>query len=176
MKKHISIFCSILFSVFLLAGCFGGSRTNEENSPAAVAASKMEQEASVKSETQKLNTAGNGKKLRVEEAKAYTDKEHVAFYINTFAKLPHNYITKEQAKKLGWQTKGTLDKVAPGKSIGGDRYGNYEKILPDKNGRTWRECDIDYVKGSRNEKRIVFSNDGLIYYTKDHYKSFEKLY
>ena len=69
-----------------------------------------------------------------------------------------------------------LDKVAPGKSIGGDRYGNYEGLLPKKNGRTWTECDIDYVKGKRNAKRIVFSNDGLIYYTGDHYKTFTKLY
>ena len=63
-----------------------------------------------------------------------------------------------------------------GKSIGGDRYGNYEGKLPKKNGRNWKECDIDYVKGNRNAKRIVFSNDGLIYYTGDHYKSFSKLY
>ena len=115
-------------------------------------------------------------KLKISEQAAYTDKEHVAAYINEFAKLPHNYITKNQAKKLGWQTKGTLDKVAPGKSIGGDRYGNYEGLLPKKNGRVWTECDIDYVKGNRNAKRIVFSNDGLIYYTGDHYKTFTKLY
>ena len=100
----------------------------------------------------------------------------VAAYINQFAKLPHNYITKGEAQKLGWQTKGTLDKVAPGKSIGGDKFGNYEGILPKKNGRTYRECDIDYVKGNRNAKRIVYSNDGLIYYTGDHYKTFTKLY
>ena len=71
---------------------------------------------------------------------------------------------------------GTLDKVAPGKSIGGDKFGNYEKILPVKKGRVYRECDIDYQKGNRNAKRIVYSNDGLIYYTGDHYKTFTKLY
>ena len=87
--------------------------------------------------------------------------------------VPANVTDNE---KLGWQTRGTLDKVAPGKSIGGDRYGNYEGKLPKKNGRNWKECDIDYVKGNRNAKRIVFSNDGLIYYTGDHYKSFSKLY
>ncbi|MGM9583379.1 MAG: ribonuclease domain-containing protein, partial [Phascolarctobacterium sp.] len=122
------------------------------------------------------NVKANSGKLKISESAAYTDKEHVAAYINEFAKLPHNYITKNQAKKLGWQTKGTLDTVAPGKSIGGDRYGNYEGLLPKKNGRTWTECDIDYVKGNRNAKRIVFSNDGLIYYTGDHYKTFTKLY
>ena len=89
--------------------------------------------------------------------------------------LPPNYITKGQANKLGWKTKGSLDQVAPGKSIGGDRYGNYEKKLPDKQGRTWKECDIDYVRGNRNAKRICFSNDGLIYYTSTHYQKFERL-
>jgi guanyl-specific ribonuclease Sa len=32
-----------------------------------------------------------------------------------------------------------------------------------------------YAK-SRGAKRIVFSNDGLIYYTEDHYESFELIY
>ena len=62
-------------------------------------------------------------------------------------------------------------------SIGGDRFGNYEELLPDANGRTWTECDIDTLHAkSRGAKRIVFSNDGLIYYTDDHYESFELLY
>ena len=75
-----------------------------------------------------------------------------------------------------WKSKGSLDKVAPGKSIGGDRYGNYEGKLPKAKGRMWKECDIDYVRGNRNGKRIVFSNDGMIYYTQDHYNSFNRLY
>lgn len=80
----------------------------------------------------------------------------MAAYINEFAKLPSNYITKQEAKRLGWKSKGSLDKVAPGKSIGGDRYGNYEGKLPKAKGRMWKECDIDYVRGNRNGKRIVF--------------------
>jgi len=112
----------------------------------------------------------------VVKGKAYTDKDHVAAYIHVYKTLPPNYITKGQATKLGWKTKGSLDQVAPGKSIGGDRYGNYEKKLPDKQGRTWKECDIDYVRGNRNAKRICFSNDGLIYYTSSHYQKFERLY
>ena len=66
--------------------------------------------------------------------------------------------------------------MAKGKSIGGDRFGNFEKQLPIKKGRVYRECDIDYRGGKRGPKRIIFSNDGLIYYTGDHYKTFEKLY
>ena len=58
----------------------------------------------------------------------------------------------------------------------GDYYGNYEGVLPDEPGREYHECDIDYEAGNRNGKRIVYSNDGNIYYTEDHYNSFEHLY
>ena len=120
--------------------------------------------------------SSSGAKVQVEKGRAYTDKDHVAAYIHVYKTLPSNYITKGQATKLGWKSKGTLDKVAPGKSIGGDRFGNYEKQLPDKQGRTWKECDIDYVKGNRNAKRICFSNDGLIYYSGSHYRDFVRMY
>ena len=116
-------------------------------------------------------------RISVKENSSYTSKEQVAAYINTFGKLPGNYITKEQARKLGWvSSQGNLDRVAPGKSIGGDRFGNYEQLLPTKAGRRYFECDIDYRGGRRNAKRIIFSNDGLIYYTEDHYNTFELLY
>ena len=116
-------------------------------------------------------------RVNVQKNGNYTSKEQVAAYINKFGYLPSNYITKEQARKLGWvSSQGNLDKVAPGKSIGGDRFGNYENILPVKRGRNYFECDIDYHGGRRNAKRIIFSNDGLIYYTEDHYNTFEHLY
>ena len=83
----------------------------------------------------------------------------------------------EEAKKLGWvSSEGNLDEVAPGMSIGGDYFGNYEGILPEADDRDYYECDIDFDGTYRNAKRIVFSNDGLIYYTEDHYESFELLY
>ena len=103
-------------------------------------------------------------------------KEEVALYIHTYGCLPDNFITKDEARDLGWEG-GGLDDCAPGKCIGGDRFGNYEGLLPDAPGRTWTECDIGTLgKDSRGAKRIVFSNDGLIYYTDDHYESFELLY
>ena len=68
--------------------------------------------------------------IRVEPDQAYTDKDHVAAYIHIYRKLPPNYITKAEARSLGWKDKGTLDQVAPGKSIGGDRFSNYEKNPP----------------------------------------------
>lgn len=115
--------------------------------------------------------------LKVDRNGTYTDKEHVAAYLHEFGCLPSNYITKKEAEDLGWvSSKGNLNKVASGKSIGGDRFGNYEKQLPVKKGRQYYECDIDYKKGSRNAKRIIYSNDGLIYYTEDHYESFTLLF
>ena len=112
----------------------------------------------------------------LDEDGAYTSKEDVAIYLHLYGHLPDNFITKKQAQKLGWSG-GSLEPYAPGCSIGGSRFGNYEGLLPDREGRTWTECDIDTMGAkSRGAKRIVFSNDGLIYYTGDHYESFELLY
>lgn len=121
------------------------------------------------------NTFSGG--ISVKEDGTYTSKEEVAVYLHTYGKLPSNYITKKEAKELGWvSTEGNLGEVAPGKSIGGDKFGNYDKMLPEEDGRTFWECDIDYDGGARNAKRIVYSNDGLIFYTEDHYETFEQLY
>lgn len=112
----------------------------------------------------------------LDEDGSYTTKEDVALYIHTYGKLPKNFITKKEAENLGWPG-GGLESYAPGKCIGGDRFGNYEGLLPKKSGRTYYECDIGTLgKSSRGAKRIVFSNDGLIYYTDDHYESFTLLY
>lgn len=106
----------------------------------------------------------------------YSDKEHVAAYLFEFGELPENYITKKEAQDLGWvSSEGNLWEIAPGMSIGGDRFGNYEGLLPEKKGRQYYECDIDFEGEYRNGKRIVFSNDGLIFYTEDHYESFEEI-
>lgn len=113
----------------------------------------------------------------VEKDGSYTSPEDVAEYIHTFGTLPDNFITKSEAKKLGWDSsKGNLWDVAYGKSIGGDRFGNYEKLLPEAEDRTYTECDVNYEGGYRGSERIIFSNDGLIFYTNDHYESFEQLY
>ena len=105
---------------------------------------------------------------------SYTSKEDVALYIHTYGCLPNNFMTKAEARKLGWEG-GGLDDYAYGMCIGGDRFGNYEGLLPED--REYRECDIGTLhKNKRGSKRIVFSDDGLIYYTDDHYESFELLY
>ena len=106
----------------------------------------------------------------------YTTREDVALYIYTYGHLPENFITKKEAESLGWSG-GGLDDYAYGYCIGGNRFGNYEGLLPEADGRKYTECDIDTMHASkRGAKRIVFSNDGLIYYTDDHYESFTLLY
>lgn len=106
----------------------------------------------------------------------YYSKDDVALYIHTYGELPANFITKSEAENLGWQG-GSVERYLDGAAIGGDKFGNREGLLPKKNGRVYYECDIDTDgESSRGAKRIVFSNDGLIYYTPDHYKSFTLLY
>ena len=118
------------------------------------------------------NPAANSKNQPSDEP--CISRECVSAHIRRTGSLPQNFITKKQAGELGWQG-GDLWRYARGKSIGGDRFGNFERRLPDKKGRIWRECDIEYRGGARGAKRLIFSNDGLIFYTADHYESFERV-
>lgn len=112
----------------------------------------------------------------LDEDGTYNSKEDVSLYLHLYDHLPSNYITKNEARDLGWSG-GSVEVYAPGCAIGGDRFGNREGLLPKADGRTYYECDIDTTgKTSRGAKRIIFSNDGLIYYTEDHYESFTQLY
>jgi guanyl-specific ribonuclease Sa len=123
------------------------------------------------------DSAASGKTeegIGVSESGVYTSKDDVALYIHTYGKLPSNFITKSEAKKLGW-TGGGLDEFAKGKCIGGDKFGNNEGKLPE--GKNYKECDIDTLGAdSRGAKRIVYADDGSVYYTDDHYENFEQVY
>ena len=113
----------------------------------------------------------------VQEGQSYSSRDEVAAYLNQFHKLPPNYISKQEAEKRGWDSsQGNLWAVADHMSIGGDRFGNREGLLPTACGRQYYECDINYNGGYRGAERIIYSNDGLIFYTNDHYKSFTQLY
>ena len=137
--------------------------TDEEAEEAAGPASQKTAEAEPDDSAEK----------RIDENGSYTTRDDVALYIHVYGKLPSNFITKKEAEKLGW-TGGSLEPYAPGKCIGGGRFGNYEGVLPQGN---YKECDIDTLgKKSRGAKRIVYSDDGRIYYTADHYESFTQLY
>ena len=155
MKRIISVLL-VAFMLLSLAGC-------SEMMQAFSTLSEAVDDA--KEQAQSLPISGT-----------YTTEADVAKYIYLYGCLPPNFMTKEEARSLGW-TGGSLEPYAPGKCIGGDRFGNYEGLLPDAPGRTWTECDIDTLgASSRGAKRIVFSNDGLIYVTHDHYESFKLLY
>jgi guanyl-specific ribonuclease Sa len=95
--------------------------------------------------------------------------------ITTTGRLPEKFITKKQAKKLGWNPGYDLATIAPGKSIGGDRFGNFERRLPIKKGRQWFEADLSFKGGKRGAKRLLYSSDRLIYVTVDHYKTFQQV-
>jgi hypothetical protein len=123
------------------------------------------------------NSGTNAEVFEGEPDQSYSSKDEVAEYIHEFGVLPPNYITKSEAADAGWdKSAGNLWDVTNMKSIGGDYFGNREGLLPDANGRKYYECDINYNGGYRGAERIVFSNDGLIFYTSDHYESFEQLY
>ena len=135
-----------------------------------------EVEEAGEADAQEDDGSGQTEDALPDENGTYTSKEDVALYIHTYGHLPNNFITKKQAQALGWSG-GSLEPYAPGMCIGGSHFGNFEGLLPEAKGRSYTECDIDTLgASSRGGKRIVFSNDGLIYYTGDHYESFELLY
>ena len=93
-------------------------------------------------------------------------------YIHAHHALPDYYLTKEAAQAKGWQpSKGNLCDVAPDMMIGGDVFTNSEHLLPSEPSRVWHEADFDYTCGNRNAKRILYSSDGLVYTTTDHYRT-----
>ena len=163
MKRKLTALLLLLALLLSLTACGDAAQTIDTVQQAAQT-------------VQEIAAAQEEEAPAIEEDGTYTTKEDVARYIHTYGHLPENFITKKQAQALGWEG-GSLEPYAPGKCIGGSRFGNYEGILPEKDGRTYTECDIDTLGAEkRGGKRIVFSNDGLIYYTEDHYETFELLY
>lgn len=108
---------------------------------------------------------------------AITAPQDIADYIFAHGTLPDNFLTKNEARQLGWDSsKNYVSDVAPGYSIGGDKFGNYEGLLPDASGRKWYEADANYTAGPRGAERILYSSDGLVYYTNDHYQTFTEMH
>ncbi len=157
MKKKISAFLSILILLGLLFT--GGFEETPTEAPSLGA-----------------DATGYVEGVTIDEDGWYYTAIDVSLYLYTYGHLPDNYITKSEARELGWEG-GSVERFAPGYAIGGDKFGNREGLLPKASGRQYYECDIDTNGAdSRGAKRIVYSNDGLIYYTDDHYESFRLLY
>ena len=160
MKKTLAFLLALLLTFSLLTGCGAPVKTAEPAQTEIL----LTEEPSQPEETDAY----------IDPYGSYTTKEDVALYIHLYGDLPLNFMTKKHARALGWEG-GSLEPVAPGMCIGGDYFGDYEGLLPED--REYTECDIDTLgKDSRGAKRIVFSDDGLIFYTEDHYESFELLY
>ena len=195
MKKWLRFFLGFLLS-FLMIGCsavtpqmsvertIGTVEQHFDSTQASVPdenersdlKEKESDQTEEESEEERKESSVSEEEIALPEDGTYSSKEEVAEYIFLYGHLPSNFITKKDAEKLGWKG-GSLEPFAPGMCIGGSRFGNYEGLLPEKEGRFYTECDIDTLGAEkRGAKRIVFSNDGLIYYTEDHYKSFELLY
>ena len=200
----ISLLLAVILTIGSLAGCRSGgpagSAKPQENAsvlqtvtddaeqenqedlqqieaePESELESELETEFEIESEPEseiEADTEPEEETPAIDEDGSYTTKEDVALYIHTYGRLPSNFITKKEAEKLGWSG-GSLEPYAPGKCIGGSYFGNYEGILPDGD---YKECDIDTLgQKKRGAKRIIYSDDGRIYYTDDHYESFTQLY
>lgn len=171
-KKIFAFLLCLLFAVLALWGC-----TEEElNSYIGYLSEETESSSEIQTaDSSNLSDRAKAAESYVQESKTYTAPEDVAAYIHLYKKLPKNFISKKDAQNLGWDSKeGNLQDVAPGKSIGGDRFGNYEGLLPSETKYT--ECDINYTGGYRGAERIIFGQNGSVYYTNDHYKTFEQIY
>jgi ribonuclease T1 len=191
-RKLLSLISFLCLFTLLLCGCGSTAESNSGNASESASASAssdagtstlssdesqssdlvLSSDAEIIAEIEAANVP-DGTKLSVEEDGVYTSKDEVSLYLQTYGHLPNNFITKSEAKKLGWEG-GSLEKYAPGKCIGGDVYGNYEGLLPEED--EYHECDIDTLGAdSRGSKRLVYS-DTAIYYTDDHYESFTLLF
>ncbi len=165
--KHIFRNKLLIFALsflILLTGC-----SEYIDGPGTLELEKPRQESG-------LGQEANKEEAKLDEDASYTSLEDLVLYLRTYDKLPNNFIKKSEARKLGWDNRaGNLWEVAKGKSIGGDRFGNYEGLLPQKEDRQYFECDVNYKGGYRGSERLVYSNDGLIFYTNDHYESFKEI-
>ncbi len=172
LKKTVAMILALIMSLGLLCAC----RNIDKDLIDDIVDIITQTDEPTSAPSDKPTSAPTGETAKIDKNGSYTTKEDVALYLYTYGELPQNFITKKEAEDLGW-TGGGLEKYAPGKCIGGTYFGNYENKLPTKAGREYHECDIDTLgASSRGAKRIVYSNDGLIYYTGDHYETFELLY
>lgn len=147
----------------------------EQTSDSQTEAQTAEPQESTAPETEAPQEDEPSADLPVVYGEYYYDVANVVLYLYVYGELPPNYITKNEARDLGW-TGGSVEKYREGAAIGGDYFGNYEGLLPSADGRRYTECDIDTDGyGSRGSRRLIFSNDGLYFYTSDHYESFSEV-
>ncbi len=168
MKKKPAFLLSLFLALtLLLSGCdsqYGVTVVTTPQTPAASSA-PLAPEAPNPPEAPDLPEAPD-------QEGYYYDLENVVLYLSVYGELPPNYITKAEARELGWEG-GSVERYLEGAAIGGDRFGNREGLLPQEDGRRYTECDLNTDgASSRGAERLIFSNDGLCFYTENHYESF----
>ena len=190
MKRRFISFLLVLLIVFSFAGCKKKKKEDiipESSAPISISERSSDVSEEISSDVPDISSSGSEISVIPEpepsddteedilpEDGYYYSKEDVALYIHLYGKLPSNFITKKEARDLGW-TGGSVEAYKKGAAIGGDYFGNYEGLLP--KGHKYYECDINTKgKKSRGGERIIFSTDGLIYYSADHYENFVLLY
>ena len=174
-KSLLSTLGVVLVAVLLLLGQQLGLLPGaEEEAPVATDVAQ----ATATVETRATATAEPKATATAESQAAIIEPQAIVNYLAAHdGELPDNFITKAEAQALGWDSsRNYLSDVAPGKSIGGDRFGNYEGLLPKASGRQYHEADCYYTGGKRSAYRLVYSTDGLYFYTEDHYESFEEMH
>ena len=177
-KKQISIIISIAVVIGLILfrlfapDTFNSIFLGEETGAADTVSTQASPAASSPSST----TASSSSDVPAEDRTDITEAGELALYLHVYGHLPSNFITKDKARELGW-TGGGLDPYIKGGCIGGDSFSNAEGLLPKASGRKYYECDVGTLGADqRGARRLVYSNDGLIFYTEDHYASYTQLY
>lgn len=175
-KRHLlNIFLALL--MWIMAAC-GGYKDAEQETSQRYETVAQESSVETLSPTDDIPDVLQEPETNVklpEYGLYYYDVTNVVLYLEVYGELPPNYITKSQAQGLGWEG-GSVEKYQEGAAIGGDSFGNREGLLPEADGRRYTECDIDtHNYNSRGSRRLVFSNDGLYFYTSDHYESFSEI-
>ena len=167
--KNILFFIIGLLTAFLVMYFLSNYKVEKKNSSDISTVQKHEKDVSNGSDlkkTEENNKFGN-------DIEKLTEEKTIISYVKQHHELPDYYLTKNEAKKQGWNpSKGNLCDVLPGKAIGGDHFSNREKTLPSVN--QYFEADVNYNCGNRNADRIIFTKNGEVWLTKNHYKTFEK--
>ena len=162
---------------FFVIGAFAGILTmyllsnykiEKRNQKSDIGSQKMEVPKSENQSQESYSENSNTNSIQ-----QLTNENQVIDYVKSNHHLPDFYITKSEAKRQGWTpSQGNLCDMLPGKAIGGDRFSNREKQLP--KGEQYYEADVNYNCGNRNADRIIFTKNGDVWLTKNHYKTFEK--
>lgn len=189
LKKKLLVLAALLAAaVLILTGCselaeqVSSAKPTEflelaEPAPEQAADRAPEKPTEAPTKAPKAKATEAPTEAPTEEPGPIIEPQAIADYIFEHGELPDNFITKDEAKALGWDSsKNYVSDVAPGKSIGGDYFGNYEGQLPKAKGRKFHECDCNYTGGKRGAERIIYSNDGHVWYTNDHYGTFTELF